>query len=111
MATQVQLLRELLGAGQTVTDAALEDYLATAVELVAAYTQDVPDDEPVPSAVLARAQRAVAAELHNQDQAPNGFLNQEFNDGAESVPVRIGTDPLRPARALLGLWVDPVTIG
>ena len=101
-------LRELVGADDDTLDSELQDYLDTAVELLGKYLgdNDVTLDD-VPAVVLSRATRVVANELFNQDRAPNGYLNQQFagDDGTESVAVRISTDPLRPAYALLKMWV------
>lgn len=110
--TPVQQLRELVNAGDTLTDTELEEHLATAVELLAKYlTDNGVDVEDVPTTVMTRATRLVAAEIIGQDEAPNGYVNQQFagDDGTVSTPVRISADPLRPAYALLGMWVDPVT--
>lgn len=112
MALDAATLRTFVAASSSeAPDAALDDLLATAEVLVESYTEDLDAEIEIPAPILERAQLLVAAELWNQDQAPNGFLNQQFEspDGMTSAPVRIGTDPLRPAYALLARWVDPVT--
>lgn len=65
----------------------------------------------VPVVIIEKAWLAVAVEIFNQRKAPNGVLNQSFAsaDGTASVAVRIGADPMRPARPLLSPWVGGLT--
>jgi hypothetical protein len=102
-------LRSLVGAGSETTDAELTGHIETAEELVGAYVED----NVVPVGILDRCYLVVAAEMFNQDQAPNGVLNQQYDteDGTIATPIRIGADPLRPAYPLLARWVLPVSIG
>lgn len=116
MSVTATQLRDFVAVSATeVSDTALEGYVATATALVDEYLRDVPvtvpPEEPtVPVAIRDRAELLVAAEMFTQDQAPNGFLNQQFDttDGLVTQPVRISSDPLRPAYPLLSSWVPPV---
>lgn len=106
-------LRKLVGVSATeAPDEDLAGYLSTAAAMVdeclSAGDDEVPYD--VPATVLDRAYLLVAAEMFNQDQAPNGILNQQYEtvDGMVATPVRISSDPMRPAYALLSRWVPPV---
>lgn len=84
-------------------DVELQSCLDTCRELIEAYI----DGAKVPDRIYGRALLLAAAEMFNQGQAPNGVVNQQYDDAVE-VPVRIGSDPLRPAYPLLSRWVDPV---
>jgi hypothetical protein len=87
-----------------VTKVLLDNYLAADAA--------PPLETAVPTALYDRAHLLAAAEMFNQGQAPNGVENQQFDDGGASgyrvgVPVRIGSDPLRPAYSLLQQYVLP----
>jgi len=110
MAVTVEDLREEVGA-TTADDALLTRCLTVAVELLTKYIVDnieVEADRPGEE-LTDEATLATGAQLFDQSKAPNGFLNQQYEgvDGTESIPVRIGTDPLRRARGLLDLYVIP----
>lgn len=94
----------------TESDGVLQVCLDESAALVDRYLEGHGDvDEPPPAAILDRAYLLVAAELFNQRQAPNGYLNQQFDapDGIQSEPIRISRDPLAAARPLLAQWVYP----
>lgn len=109
-------LRKLVGVSTTeATDADLEGYLTLATAMVDKFVADDLAEVPpvfIPAAAMDRAYLLVAAELFGQDQAPNGVLNQQYETetGPVATPVRISSDPLRPAYGVLSLWVSPVTI-
>lgn len=92
-------------------DNEVQSCLVAAKALLDEYVEDVPTDEndqtTLPDAIYDRAWLLVAAELFHQDRAPNGVLNQQFEDGPP-VPIRVSADPLRPAYPLLASWVPPV---
>jgi hypothetical protein len=112
-------LRALVGVSPSeAADGDLDGYLSVAAALVDEHLTggEAADAVPytVPDAVLDRAYLLVAAEMFNQDQAPNGILNQQYEvegGGTVSAPVRLSADPMRLAYALLSRWVPPVTIG
>lgn len=87
----------------------LDDLLATAATLLQQYVADAIED--VPDETFDRAHLLVAAELHFQDQAPNGVLNQQYDvgDTTVSTPIRINRDPLTPAYPVLRLWMPGAT--
>lgn len=111
MALDAATLRTFIAASVSgAPDETMDALIDNADVLVESYIEDLPADT-VPATILERAKMLVAAELWNQDQAPNGVLNQQYEspDGMVDAPIRIGTDPLRPAYALLARWVAPVT--
>lgn len=108
MAVTQERLRNFVGASTSDNDE-LDSCLAATKDLLDEHLEDVDPASAVPVNVYDRAHLLAAAEMFNQGKAPNGFLNQQFEDGTE-VPVRIGADPLRPAYPLLSKWVPPVTI-
>lgn len=96
----------------TASDTLLSNCVSVANELLKRYAGDTyATDGVIPTVIAEKAWLAVAVELFNQRKAPNGVLTQQFAtpDGSASVPVRIGSDPLRPAYGLLAPWVDPVS--
>lgn len=97
MALDAAKLRNHAHAGGQVSDDELNDCLESAAELL----KELIDKKVVPSKTLERAQMLVANEMLQQDLAPNGLLNQQFDNGNETIPIRIGRDPLRPAYPLL----------
>lgn len=104
-------LADFAGADPTADASELASCVAVATDLVDEYTAEVDPADPIPPATLQRAYLVVAAELFNQGNAPGGILNADYGDeSGTSIPVRVAADPLRPARPLLGFWVDPVTI-
>lgn len=112
-------LRKLVGVSTSeASDSDLDGYLSVAASMVDEYLTGgeavgaVP--YAVPGPVLDRAYLLVAAEMFNQDQAPNGILNQQYDvegGGTVAAPIRLNSDPMRPAYAVLARWVPPVTIG
>lgn len=96
-------------------DQLVSDSLVAAEAMVDAYIdeQGVPDVE-VPTAVRDRAVLRCAIDLFNQDKAPNGIVNQQYDVGdgtVGSTPIRISRDPMIGARAILDqAWTLPVSI-
>lgn len=103
MAVDVARLRAFVNTSSN-DDADLESCLATSRVLLDGHIGDCARD--VPDAVYERALLVVAAEMFNQAKAPNGILNQQYDEGAGSV-IRIGSDPMRPAYPLLSRYVPP----
>lgn len=99
-------VRNQVGAGAD-RDPDCRAALDLARALLDEHLADVDRDDPVPAAVYRRALILAAAEAFNQAEAPNGVLNQQYDDGT-SAPIRIGADPLRPAYPLVQRWVLPV---
>lgn len=93
----VAALRAHARAGATVTDAVLQNCIDTATDLVNDYIGEV----LVPAARVDRAVLLVANECLQQNLSPNGVLNQQYDAGDGSVPLRIGRDPMTPAYPLL----------
>lgn len=102
MAVTAADLRAEVNAGSGTTDAVLTSCLDVATELLRKYAGD--DYTSIPGKVWDRALTATAVDLFNQRKAPNGVLNQQY-DG-ESTPIRISSDPLRPAYPLLAPWLN-----
>lgn len=90
-------LRAHARAGANVSDADLQDCIDTAVELVMGYIGDA----EVAETRIDRSVLLVANECLQQNMAPNGILNQQYDDGDGSAPLRIGRDPMTPAYPLL----------
>ena len=97
---------EEVGAGSGET-ARCERYLLIVTALLDRHLLDsgVLPTVPVPAAVYDEAVLRSAAEMFNQSEAPNGVINQQFEDGG-AAPIRIGVDPLRPAYPLVKRWLD-----
>lgn len=102
MAIDSDTLRRKVGASSTVSAEDLDALINAAGDLLIGYVGDA----EVPDTVLDRAHLAVAVEMYHQDKAPNGILNQQYDNGDGSVAVRIGRDPLTPAYPLLRQWVS-----
>ena len=82
--------------------------LAEAEDLLGKHITDGGTEiEEIPAAVYDRAVLVTAAELFNQSKSPNGFVNQQFEDGSGAI-VRLSRDPLGPAYPLLSRWVAPL---
>lgn len=103
-------LRDELNAGPAgvvggVSDDLLTNCLNVADEELKIYAGDdyrTGSTLGIPIVVAEKAWLAVAVEIFNQRKATNGVLNQAFSeDGLVASPVRIGSDPLRPAYGLL----------
>lgn len=90
-------LRSHARAGAQVTDAQLNDCLEAAAEQLKEFI----GRKVVPPKSYDRAHLLVANEMLQQDMAPNGILNQQYDGGDGSVPLRIGRDPLTPAYPIL----------
>jgi hypothetical protein len=88
----------------TAPDSVLNQCIATAGEQLKTYV----GTNVVPAATMARAELLVANECLQQNLAPNGVLNQSYDQGDGSVPLRIGRDPLSPAYPLLSQYVPPL---
>ena len=112
MAITADNLRAEVGADSTVPATKLDSLIAVAKAELDEYTLDKLGD--IPPEVFDRAHLLVAAEMWHQDQAPNGVLNQQYDlgDGTiSSTPIRIGSDPLRPAYSVLARWMPGAVIG
>ena len=106
-------LRLRVNAGPA-DDQLVSDSLITAGELVDNYiTEQGIADLEVPAAVHDRAVLRCAIDLFNQDKAPNGIVNQQYDLGQgdiPSAPIRISRDPMIGARALLDrAWTLPAS--
>ena len=85
-----------------------ERCLAEAADLLGKHIADGGADvDDIPATVYDRALLVTAAELFNQSKSPNGFVNQQFEDGSGTI-VRLSRDPLSPAYPLLSRWVAPL---
>ena len=111
MAVTAADVRKFVGASSS-DDPTFDELLLVAGTLYDGYVEDAvtTDGAVIPAHIEDRAKKLIAAELWTIDNAPNGVLNQQFDgpDGTQSVPVRVGTDPLRPVYQLLAQWVGPV---
>lgn len=106
MTVSIDTIRTRINASATtVSDDDINDAILAAVTLVNNYIGAVVIDVTVTD----RATAIVAVEMLQQEQAPNGVLNQQYDfvDGARSVPIRIGRDPMAQARPIL----DPFVTG
>src|SRR5689334_6742053 len=84
----------------------LDKSLAASKALLDKYVAEFADDpvDGVPGEVFDEAWLAVAVDMFNRHQAPNGVLNQQYDladGGVAAAAVRISSDPLRAARPLL----------
>jgi hypothetical protein len=93
----------------------LERCVEVAEALLSKYVADNQDNDPhgIPEAVYDQAWLAVAVNEFNRRKAPNGILNQSVDtvDGSTTVPMRVSSDSLRPARALLSMWCTEQAFG
>lgn len=114
MAIDIDVLRSEVGATPE-SDDTLTTVLAASEVLLDKYVAENANDADtvVPPEVYDEALLAMAVDMFNRHQAPNGVLNQQFGsvDGVATTPIRIGSDPLRPARALLAMWCTEVAFG
>lgn len=83
-------------------DSVLTQCLEFGEELVKRYVSRVSPGS-IPPTVLNEAVLVAAADQFNRRKAPNGVLNQQFDDGA---PVRVSRDPLVSVRPILASWVN-----
>lgn len=97
MTVDATKLRNHAHAGPQITDEELNDCLESAAELL----KELIGRKVVPPKTYDRALLLVANEQLQQDLAPNGLLNQQFDNGTEAIPIRIGRDPLTPAYPIL----------
>lgn len=104
MAVNAQALRSEVGASLADEDSTLTSLISTATALVTKYVGQTVSE--VPADVMDRAILLTAAEMYHQSQAPNGIVNQQYDDGQAGTPIRIGRDPLTPAYPLLRQWVS-----
>lgn len=105
MTVDVTTVRRKLNAGVTVSN----DDIQAAINVAQALVSKAIGEADVPGSVVDRAVTLVAIEQVNQEQAPNGVLNQQWESGAgeiSSVPVRISRDPMKAAEALLAPWIS-----
>ena len=79
--------------------------LAFGQSVVETYTQRVPETVVIPAEILDEAVLTAAADQFQRRKAPNGVLNQVFDNGDGIVPVRISRDPYDSIRHLLSPWV------
>lgn len=97
-------LREHARAGAGVTDAVLNQCIAVAEDAVKRHIGTA----VIPSATLERAKLLAANECLQQNLSPNGVLNQQYDLGDGSTPLRVGRDPLTPVYPLLARFVTPL---
>lgn len=86
-----------------------EDEITAAIDVAAVLVTNYIGDALVDPLIIDRATLLVAVEQINQDNAPNGVLNQTYDVGVgdiASTPVRIGRDPMKPAYPVLAPWVS-----
>lgn len=103
MTVNAARLREFVNVGAG-NDTEIDECIAAARDLVESHVGSCAED--VPNGVYERAWLLVAAEMFNQGQAPNGIINQQYDEGAGAV-IRIGSDPMRPAYPLLARFIPP----
>lgn len=86
-------------------DVLLEACLADAIVLLNKYVGEA----AVPEEIQDRSSLIVAADLYERRKAPNGIVNQQFQnfDGVGQAPARIARDPLAGVYPLLNRWVLP----
>lgn len=99
----------------TADDAVLTRVLLVSEAMLAQYVADNANAEPhgIPDPVYDEALLAVAVDMFNRRQAPNGILTQQFDaagDGIAVNPVRVSNDPLRVARPLLSMWCTQIVL-
>jgi hypothetical protein len=105
MALTIEDLRLRTGAG-TGDNTLLQDALDDATDMVTEFIEDcgksIGDDVSV--RIYERAVLRCATSLYNQDKAPKGVVNEQYDMGngdIASAPAQIGLDPMKSARALL----------
>jgi hypothetical protein len=106
MALNIERLRKRVGAG-TGDNALLQEALDDATDVVTTYIEDCGKTVGTGGVSVRLFERAVlrcATTLFNQDKAPSGVVNQQYDIGngeIASTPAQIGLDPMKSARALL----------
>lgn len=106
MALSIERLRKRVGAG-TGDNGLLQEALDDAKDIVTAYIEDCGKTIGTDGVSVRLYERAVircASSLFNQDKAPSGVVNQQYDIGngeIASTPAQIGLDPMKSARVLL----------
>jgi hypothetical protein len=93
----------------TLPDTDIDTAMAVAQSLIDQYVDPATLALTIPVKVMDRALLLVTIEQLNQDNAPNGVLNQAFTDGlgdGASTPIRISRDPMKPALPILAPWIS-----
>lgn len=103
--TQFSTVEELKPkvAAQAKAGQANEYITACTEEALALVTKYIGPAQGVPKSIADRAVIETAAELFWRRNAQNGIA--QFGDGESLSLMRIGSDPLRPARNLLREWL------
>ena len=108
MAIDVDELCTEVGADADQDDSRLTRSLAAAEILLDRYVERniIDPADPVPVAIYDLAHLRIAVDDFNRSQAPNGMLEQQFDDSRDGAAVtrRVSTDPYRTARHLLYPW-------
>ena len=102
MAVTVDDLANLVGT--RLADPALAPCLAFGQAVVAKFTSTVTAGD-IPDAVLDEAVLTAAADQFQRRNAPNGVLNQVYDNGNGAIPVRISRDPFSSIKPILRPWV------
>lgn len=97
-------LRAHAKVGAGVSDAILGQCIEVADEAVKRHVGAA----VIPPATLERAKLLAANECLQQNMSPNGVLNQQYDLGDGSTPLRIGRDPLTPVYPLLARFIAPL---
>lgn len=104
MTVDLTTFKRRCGSGATESDDDLTTMLLVASQLVTDYV----GTNVVPQVILDEATLLVAVEKHNQDKAPNGVLNVQWDDGTGATPIKVTRDPLTPAYPILSRYVAPL---
>lgn len=107
--TRDQVRAKMNASVGTLPDADIDTAMAVAQALIDTYVDPLTLALEIPSKVMDRALLLVTIEQLNQDNAPNGILNQAFSDGlgdGASAPIRISRDPMKPALPILAPWIS-----
>jgi hypothetical protein len=113
MTLDIERLRKRTGAG-TGANALLTEALDDAKDMVSDYVAKCGKvvGTDVSAAVFERAVLRCAVALYNQDTAPKGVVNEQYDLGngeIASAPAQIGIDPMKSARAFLAsVGIAPV---
>lgn len=115
MAVTVNDLKAFVGSDDTTYDALLQECLNEAMALVDKYNvkYDAGTEtwiaSDAPTVIVDRCYLAVAADLFERRNAPNGIASQQYAtaDGIGINPYRVGRDPMSHAYKILGRWVTP----
>lgn len=115
MAVVVADVKVYIGETGADFDGLLADCLSEAQALVTKYnvkydsTTETYVATSAPEVIVDRAVVTVAADLFNRRNAPNGVVNQQFENfgGDQGQAVRIARDPMNGAYKILQRWVLP----